>query len=335
MAVFTQSFSSFHSSPTKTNQDFVGRSMLRPCSSLGAHQEGEPKSTFLSSSSPSAGPSYPPASAPMCPDRQQRQAERGIQGLSQASEGSRQRYKQSAGRAIYLNGPSGAGKTTITKILQEKSEDQVWLSVGIDLLIREILPTKCFLSAGPPTSPSPSSPPPPPSAKCESDSLVTSPGGPVESDDFFWDSWKDPEGVWVPRLRMGPRAARAWEGLLAATAALLSSGNDVIIDDVAFLGPQMVDRWRAVLSPFHCLFVEVRCSLEVLEERESRRPDRMPRHARGQFYTVHEQTLKDSGGSLVRVLPPYDVTVDTSATTPTEVADRILAEVKKRWVETD
>jgi chloramphenicol 3-O phosphotransferase len=64
------------------------------------------------------------------------------------------------------------------------------------------------------------------------------------------------------------------------------------------------------LLPFHVLFVGVRCSLEIAEQRERERGDRIEGLARFQYPLVH------SHGT-------YDFEVDTSTSSPTVCANQI------------
>lgn len=166
-------------------------------------------------------------------------------------------------QAILINGPSSSGKTTLAKGLQE-SLDSPYLLTGIDLLIREMLPKKFFLST----------------------SFKTSP-------DFYWKKEVDPTGFEVMRLYMGERALLGWRGLIAATVGLLRAGNSVIIDEVFFMGSWQMEAWKEALRSWDLFTIGLDCSLEVLERREIERKDRMPNSSRGQFFVVHEKNSYD------------------------------------------
>lgn len=163
--------------------------------------------------------------------------------------------------AIYLNGTSSAGKTTLTRALQNHYEIPL-LATGIDLLIRQMLPQKLFLSGG-------------------------------NEQDFYWVQEVDSEGIEVPRLYYGERAQKAYLGLVAATVGILYSGNSVVIDDVANPGKWQVDLWRDALKEFPSLFVGVHCPLDVIEKREKDRGDRPLLSARGQYDIVHKDIEYD------------------------------------------
>lgn len=165
--------------------------------------------------------------------------------------------------AILLNGASSSGKTTTVEALQEAFPEPL-LRTGVDLLIREMLPSKFFLRSMHEKNP-----------------------------DFYWQDEIDPTGENVKRLYMGERALTAWEGLVQSTVGLLQAGNSVVIDEVTFMGSWQMDRWKTALEPYNALLVGVRCRLEELERREKLRKDRMPRSSRGQYFVVHNDVTYD------------------------------------------
>jgi len=163
--------------------------------------------------------------------------------------------------AIYLNGTSSAGKTTLCRALQEKCEEPLF-TTGIDLLIRQILPHKFGLAGD-------------------------------SAEDFLWRQEIDSTGVSVPRVRMGPRGQKSYRMLIQASCALLDGGINVVIDDVAIMGQWQTDLWKVALQPYSSLFVGVRCPLHIIEARERERGDRPLRSARGQYEIVHAGTRYD------------------------------------------
>lgn len=97
--------------------------------------------------------------------------------------------------------------------------------------------------------------------------------------------------------------------MYSAAAALASIGNDLIIDDVIFDRRVLQIAVRTLL-PFHVLFVGVRCPLEIAEQRERERGDRMEGLARFQYPLVHSHGI-------------YDFEVDTSILSSTVCANQI------------
>ena len=111
-------------------------------------------------------------------------------------------------------------------------------------------------------------------------------------------------------------------GFAKCVAALASSGNNVIVDDVMappqylpagieFDALDLLRQRVAVLSPFDVLFVKVFCLLEELERREATRGDRTIGLARFQYDKVHKYVI-------------YDVEVDTSMNAPEDGAKQVL-----------
>src|SRR5215216_4211796 len=148
--------------------------------------------------------------------------------------------KMTQGNIIFLNGTSSSGKTSIVKALQEIMEDY-YIRTGIDH----------FLDAAPPK------------IHISSDGI-----NPSTAEGFLWVFPNGDEHV--SELRVGPAALRLWAGMHGAAAALAATGNDVIIDDVIF-DSRGLEEAVNTLHTFNVLFVGVRCSFEIAEQREQQR----------------------------------------------------------------
>lgn len=111
-------------------------------------------------------------------------------------------------------------------------------------------------------------------------------------------------------IKTGSVGARALRGMRYAIAAMATQGNNLIVDDVMLDNEQ--EEYKALLSGFEAFFVGVFAPLEVLEERERRRGDRMIGLARWQYGRVH-------GGKK------YDLEVDSGSLGPLECA-RLIKE---------
>jgi len=109
-------------------------------------------------------------------------------------------------------------------------------------------------------------------------------------------------------IRSGPMAERTFRGMRHAMAAMAREGNNLIIDDV-MIADELTE-YRTLLADFTLHVVGVFAPLDVLEERERARTDRMPGLARWQFDRVHR------GKS-------YDLELDTSRQTPQACAEAI------------
>jgi chloramphenicol 3-O phosphotransferase len=113
----------------------------------------------------------------------------------------------------------------------------------------------------------------------------------------------------------GPLAQRLFSGFHHSLAALAGVGNPLIVDHV-LVEPSWLKECVEVLAPFSVFFVGVRCPLEVLEQRERGRGDRLIGLARVQFERVHAHAS-------------YDLEVDTSLASPSECAAQIQQAVQQ------
>ena len=109
-------------------------------------------------------------------------------------------------------------------------------------------------------------------------------------------------------IREGPASERTFRGMRHAIAAMAAQGNNLIVDDVMMGGASA--EYAALLSGFQVFRVGVFAPLDVLEQRERARGDRMAGLARWQYHRVHQDVA-------------YDLEVDTSKATPLECAQAI------------
>ena len=103
-------------------------------------------------------------------------------------------------------------------------------------------------------------------------------------------------------VRTGPVMARAMRGMRHAVAALASQGNDLLVDDVMF-DPAEAAEYRALLAHVNLRFVGLFAPLDVLEQRERERGDRVIGLARGQVDRVHRGIAYDFEVDAVRHNP--------------------------------
>ncbi|MBN3786598.1 AAA family ATPase [Burkholderia sp. Ac-20353] len=173
---------------------------------------------------------------------------------------------------ILLNGVSSSGKTSLSRALQAKL-DGAYLHVQMDTFL-DMLPAR----------------------------YLNDPSG------FTFASFVE-DGKDVVSIQSGPVARRAMQGMRHAIVALANQGNNLIVDEV-LLGDEKAEYAR-LLAPFNVSMVGVHCPLDVLEERERQRGDRLAGLARWQYDKVHAG-------------PTYDVTVDTGNATSDECAQVIV-----------
>jgi chloramphenicol 3-O phosphotransferase len=121
-----------------------------------------------------------------------------------------------------------------------------------------------------------------------------------------------PAFKWVP----GPLGLGMIKASHAYWAACAGAGLDQVIDDVWLVPGQPAGLQDALLAA-NTLWVGVHCPLALAEQRERERGDRIVGTVRGQHAVVH-------------TFRTYDVDVDTSAATPRECAQAILAVLDAR-----
>jgi len=183
------------------------------------------------------------------------------------------------GNIIFLNGTSSSGKTAISKALQEIMDDY-YIHTGLDHYLERLPEKMNVLSDG---------------------------ENPPSADGFLWVVPGDDKRV--SEIRIGPVGFRVIKGMYHAAAALALTGNDLIMDDVIF-DPKVLKEAVSALHTFNGFFVGVRCPLEVAEQRERARGDRMLGLVKSDYDLVHAHGI-------------YDLEVDTSILSPMECAIQI------------
>jgi len=175
------------------------------------------------------------------------------------------------GRLIILNGIGSAGKSSIAKALQQIAATP-WLHVQMDAFC-EMLPL----------------------------ALQDGPEG------FAYETRVE-DGKPVVVIHEGPAGRRLMRGMRRAIRAMAEEGNDLIVDDV-LMGEARAD-YEAVLAGLRVHWVGVMAPLEVLEERERARGDRLIGTSRWQIDRVHAGQR-------------YDLEVDTGRMTAMACAEAI------------
>jgi chloramphenicol 3-O phosphotransferase len=176
-----------------------------------------------------------------------------------------------AATIILLNGVGSSGKSSIAKALQTITA-RPFLHVQMDAFM-EMLPQ----------------------------ALQDHPDG------FAYETVHE-DGKPVVVIRTGPAGRRALQGMRHAIAAMAGQGNNLIVDDVLCDGE--MPEYVRLLSAFNLHLVGVFAPLDIIEERERRRGDRLSGLARWQYGRVHQDAA-------------YDLEIDTSTAAPLECANRI------------
>jgi chloramphenicol 3-O phosphotransferase len=96
---------------------------------------------------------------------------------------------------------------------------------------------------------------------------------------------------------------------------MAGAGNNLIVDEVIFGNVttehgNVLSEYRMLLAPFQLYFVGVHAPLDILEDRERRRGDRLIGLARWQHGRVHKGMV-------------YDLEIDTELATAAESARTI------------
>jgi chloramphenicol 3-O phosphotransferase len=180
------------------------------------------------------------------------------------------------GRIIILNGVGSAGKSSIAKALQ-KIAATPWLHIEMD--------TFCAML----------------------------PEVYQDHPEGFAYRTEEEDGKPVVIIDTGPVGARVMRGMRRAIVAMAAEGNDLIVDDV-LLDDARAD-YETVLAGFEVRWVGVMAPLEILEDRECQRGDRLIGTSRWQIDRVH-------------LGQRYDLEVDTSRMTAMECAEAIKCELR-------
>ena len=192
-----------------------------------------------------------------------------------------------------VNGPSSAGKTTLCRALQAAIEDPYLVAAFDDFIFMSA--PRYYRGGDTPR-------------QGERDAFTalgvemvatSRPGAPISVTAHF-----------------GPVFRRLLDSMAPAVRALVDSGNAVIFDHVLH-DRAMHESCRKAFAGLDVFAVGVTCPVEILEERERARGDRVLGRARGLAGVVH--------GFM-----EYDIMVDTGALTPAACVSAILAAAEKR-----
>ena len=162
-----------------------------------------------------------------------------------------------AGKVIFLNGSSSAGKTTLAIMLQQLL-DAPYQHIALDQF-RDGMPGRYR--------------------------GLNSPGGsPGNSGLNIVPEEKD--GELLTHIRFGEHGEQVLRGMRRAIAAFAQTGNNVIVDDLLFRSDYL-DDYAIALAQVPAWLIGVRCNLEVVNEREGQRTGRFPGTATSHFHEVH------------------------------------------------
>jgi chloramphenicol 3-O phosphotransferase len=129
--------------------------------------------------------------------------------------------------------------------------------------------------------------------------LLDEPWARLGVDDLVGPGWRPVESAWY-----------------RGVAAMARAGLGVIVEEVLLDGGAGQRRVAGLLGDVAVVWVGVLCRVEVAAGREARRGDRVAGMAADQAVRVHEGVR-------------YDVTVDTSSSSPEECARQIAAQIAR------
>lgn len=95
------------------------------------------------------------------------------------------------------------------------------------------------------------------------------------------------DGVRSIEIKMGSAVDRLMNGMRLSVGALASAGNNCIVDDV-MLSSTDQQSYRSICANAHLQFVALHAPLQILEQRELERGDRLIGLARWQHERVHQ-----------------------------------------------
>ena len=196
---------------------------------------------------------------------------------------------------ILVNGPSSAGKTTICRGLQAAT-DHPYLCIGFDDFIFTAA-ERYYRGAD--------------TAEQSRQDRFTADGVRM----VVTSAPDEPRSVTAV---FGPVFRSLIDGMAPAVRALVDAGNPVIFDHVLH-DRDMYDSTRRSFDGLDVFTVGVVCPVEVLEQREASRGDRVMGRARGLAAVVHQ-------------FCEYDVVVDTGSDDARSCVDQVLAALTARVV---
>ena len=188
---------------------------------------------------------------------------------------------------ILLNGCSSAGKTTLAVALQNQLKEP-YQHVALDQF-RDGMPGRVRGLNSPAGDPGASG-------------LNVVPG--------------KLNGEWVTHIQFGDYGERVLAAMRRTVASLTELGCNVIVDDLLFERAYL-DDYVQVLDPNKTWFIGVKCSLDVVHQREALRPGRFPGTAVSHYEQVHAHGAA------------YDLDVDTSDAKATDLSYAIIARLQR------
>ena len=130
----------------------------------------------------------------------------------------------------------------------------------------------------------------------------------------------DPDGIQIVdgEIQRGSEFMRLYAGFQRAVASIVSSGLDVILDEVLLNAVEDQHRWDEALGALPTCWVAVRCDPDTTAMREQARGDRPLGIARKQATSVHQGVR-------------YDIELDTSVMSVVDSVSALADDLLQRW----
>jgi chloramphenicol 3-O phosphotransferase len=185
------------------------------------------------------------------------------------------------GKIIFLNGTSSAGKTTLARALQA-ALPEFYQHMALDQF-RDGMPDK-YRGLNSPEG----------TTGAEGLNVV-----PVINDPHRHTA-----------VEFGATGKQMLSGMRRGIAAMARAGINVIIDDI-ILETEFLDDYLQTFDGLYVVFVGVKCSPQIIQNRENARPGRFPGTAIGHLNICHAHGV-------------YDVEVDTASDLPPICAQKVI-----------
>lgn len=201
---------------------------------------------------------------------------------------------------VIVTGTTGSGKTTTCRELVAAA-DELWLHFGADLFLGQMVPRK-FVDGGP---------------RCE-EGVHMAPDDPA-----------DPSGPL--HLSLGTRGAGLITAMHDMAAAAVRGGQPVVMDHVTTVEPPILQDCVRAFAGLPVLLVALRPPQAILSDRIAGRLAEVEKVLGKEHAARNNEGTRRAGEYIARQIfshDCFDMTIDTGAVPPSEVACRILERLR-------
>ncbi len=122
-------------------------------------------------------------------------------------------------------------------------------------------------------------------------------------------------GKLVTSIKFGDYGEEVLKVMRRSVSQLARAGCSVVVDDILFEKKYLLD-YANVLEPNTSWLVAVKCDIDIVRARETRRSGRFPGTADSHFDSIHDHGVG------------YDIEVNTSKKSPADLAKEIINRMK-------